>query len=92
MGILAPYRGQGIGRRLLQAALQSAQAKGLIKIDLEVFASNHAAIALYERAGFIREGCRRRARHLDGIWDDVLLLTLLPLLASRPYPHQDQTE
>lgn len=75
MGVLAGYRGQGLGRRLLEAALAAAQARGLERVQLEVFASNAPAVALYGAAGFVDEGRRIRARKLDGVYDDVLLLT-----------------
>lgn len=70
MGVLPEFRGQGVGSRLLTAALEAARAAGLTRVDLEVFASNDRAIALYERHGFVREGVKRRARVLDGRVDD----------------------
>jgi RimJ/RimL family protein N-acetyltransferase len=42
-----------------------------------VFASNTRAFALYERLGFVREGLKRRARKLDGGYDDDVLMALL---------------
>jgi len=77
MGILAPYRDQGIGRRLAAAAIEAAQAAGMTRIELEVLASNTAAIHLYEKLGFVHEGVKRRAHHLDGAWDDHVLMALL---------------
>ena len=66
MGLLPAVRGRGVGRRLAEAAMAAARAKGAERIELEVFASNTHAIALYERLGFAREGVKRRARKLDG--------------------------
>lgn len=77
MGLLAAYRGQGIGRRLATAAIEAARAAGMERIELEVLASNTAAIQLYEKLGFVHEGLKRRARHLDGVWDDNVLMALL---------------
>jgi RimJ/RimL family protein N-acetyltransferase len=77
MGLLPGWRGRGLGRRLAEAALAAAHAGGIERVELEVFASNAAAIALYERLGFVREGVRRRARLLDGAYDDVVLMALL---------------
>jgi RimJ/RimL family protein N-acetyltransferase len=77
MGLLAPYRGQGIGRRLAQAAIEAARAAGMERIELEVLASNSAAIRLYEKLGFGHEGIKRRARHLDDAWDDLVLMALV---------------
>jgi ribosomal protein S18 acetylase RimI-like enzyme len=75
-GVLPDYRGQGIGRRLLEAAIARARERGLEKIELTVYSSNHRAIGLYRKAGFVEEGRRIRGRFLDGIYDDVLLMAL----------------
>ncbi len=76
MGVRAPWRGQGIGRRLMEAALDGARKIGLARVELEVYASNTAAIHLYEKAGFAREGRHARARLLDGVYDDVVTMAL----------------
>lgn len=36
IGILASYRGRGIGKKLLQTAIQKAEQKGLTRIELTV--------------------------------------------------------
>ena len=77
MGVLPAVRGRGVGRRLAEAAIAAARAKGAERIELEVFASNTRAIALYERLGFVREGVKRHARKLDGEYDDIVLMALL---------------
>ena len=77
MGLLPAYRGQGWGRRLLREVLHHVFAHGLSRVEAEVFASNTAAIRLYEQEGFANEGRKRRARILDGIEDDILVMGLL---------------
>jgi RimJ/RimL family protein N-acetyltransferase len=77
MGVLQEYRGRGVGRRLAEAAIAAAKAQGAERIELEVLASNTRAIALYEKLGFVREGVKRRARKLDGEYDDVVIMALL---------------
>ena len=77
IGMLPEVRGRGLGRRLMQAALTAARERGMERIELEVFASNTRAIALYERLGFVREGLKRRVRKLDGRYDDDVLMALL---------------
>lgn len=75
MGVLKEYRGQGIGRRLLECALEHARKyNGVEKVELEVFKSNTPAIALYEKLGFKYEGERIRARKLDGQYDNIVLM------------------
>jgi hypothetical protein len=78
MGLLHEYRRQGFGSGILDATVHEAFSKGLTRIDLEVFSSNQAAIALYQGYGFTMEGRRRKARLVDGIWDDIILMALEP--------------
>jgi predicted GNAT family N-acyltransferase len=53
MAVLPDWRGQGIGRALLDAAMRAAQKRGLRQVVLS--AQTHAA-AFYERAGFTTMG------------------------------------
>jgi ribosomal protein S18 acetylase RimI-like enzyme len=50
------YRKRGVAARLLAAAEEDIRKKGAKKIRLEVSTANHAAIALYEHAGFKKIG------------------------------------
>ena len=77
MGVLKSYRRQGLGNRLVQAAIDLAWDEGLTRVELEVFASNNAAISLYTKFGFEREGLKRRARRVDGKYDDIVLMALV---------------
>jgi len=52
-------RRHGIGRALLEAAVEWAHGTGIRKLELHVFPWNEPAIRLYERFGFEREGYRR---------------------------------
>lgn len=79
MGLLAGFRGRGLGRKLLEATIDAALAAGLTRVDLEVYDSNGPAIALYERAGFRHEGRKRAARVLDGRVEDILCMGLVRL-------------
>ena len=77
IGILPEHRGQKIGARLLAATVADAFQKGLTRIELEVFASNVRARALYRRFGFVEEGRKRQARRLDGACEDSIQMALL---------------
>ena len=77
MGLLPEYRGKGLGRALAERAIRDARAKQIERIELEVFGSNTRAIRLYERLGFAYEGVRRRARKLDGAYEDLIVMALL---------------
>jgi ribosomal protein S18 acetylase RimI-like enzyme len=77
MGILPKYRGQGLGHRLAMDTIRAATEAGMERIELEVFASNERAIALYRKLGFVTEGIKRNARKLDGVYDDNVFMALL---------------
>ena len=77
MGLLPHVRGQGLGRRLAQATIDAARARGVERVELEVFATNVRAIRLYERLGFVHEGVRLRARKLDGEYEDNVMMALV---------------
>lgn len=72
MGIHKDFRKRGIGTRLINEAISKAKAKGLERIELGVFASNAPAIKLYKKAGFVVEGVKKKARKLDGVYDDMI--------------------
>jgi len=74
MGVLPLHRRRGVGRRLLEATLREAERCGITRVQLEVFASNRAAISLYEAFGFECEGRKRRARELDGLAEDLVCM------------------
>ena len=89
IGILPEYRGQKIGARLLAATVADAFQRGITRIELEVFATNARALALYRKFGFVEEGRKRQARCLDGIYEDSICMALLktdPSLASHTNP------
>jgi ribosomal protein S18 acetylase RimI-like enzyme len=77
MGVLPSYRRQGLGRRLLREVLSRMFGCGLLRVELEVFASNLPAIKLYEQAGFVTEGRKRLGRILSGVEDDILVMGIL---------------
>jgi ribosomal protein S18 acetylase RimI-like enzyme len=77
IGLLASARGRGLGRALMQAALDKAWAKGLERIELTVRADNHNAKALYERMGFGTEGFQVKAFQIDGVAFDGFAMALL---------------
>lgn len=52
MGVVREGRGHGLGRRLMEAALEQGRAAGLASVQLEVIEQNRWAIAIYEAAGF----------------------------------------
>ncbi|NNF99355.1 MAG: GNAT family N-acetyltransferase [Desulfobacteraceae bacterium] len=76
IGIESLYRGTGIGRALLQRAIEFAQkTDSLSWIDLLVFAHNTSAIHLYRNAGFTDTGVIRDRFRIGGqAIDDVIMV------------------
>jgi RimJ/RimL family protein N-acetyltransferase len=69
------------GRRLADEAARLLQRHligelGFHRLELEVYAFNERAIVHAERAGFVREGLRRKAYRRHGTWNDAVLFGL----------------
>jgi RimJ/RimL family protein N-acetyltransferase len=77
IGVLAEASGKGVGTRLLEEAKRWAAARGLHRIELNVMAHNHRAIALYERMGFIHEGRRVDCLLINGKFLDELYMAMI---------------
>ena len=78
MAVLPEARGRGGGRALLEAILAHARAHGAHKVELEVWADNGRAIALYTSVGFQFEGLRRdHYRRRDGTLRSAVVMARL---------------
>jgi L-amino acid N-acyltransferase YncA len=66
-------RGCGVGRALLAALIESAEAQGIWTLQGNTIAENAASLALQARCGFRVVGRRQRIAKLAGIWPDTLL-------------------
>ena len=53
------FRGQGVGRFLLEQSVELLKARGIDTLFLEVRVSNEVARSLYERIGFEQIGVRK---------------------------------
>lgn len=75
MAVEAAHRGQGIGGRLLDAAIAWCRAASVSKLSCQVWPHNGGALALYRSRGFLVEGrLRRHWRRRDGqLWDVVVM-------------------
>lgn len=80
MAILTEWRGRGIGGALLECLIEWAEQDGSHKMELYVWPHNDAAIALYEKFGFEREGyLKRHYRRANGeLWDCIIMGLQLP--------------
>jgi len=77
VALLPPFRGQGLGHRLIERTLEAARLLGLSRIELTVRENNRNAIALYEKFGFVTEGLKRNALKVDGRYENQVLMALL---------------
>ena len=75
MAVAAGWRGRGVGTALLAEAVARARKAGAHKLALQVWPHNAAALALYERFGFQREGylTRHYRRRSGELWDAVVM-------------------
>lgn len=77
IGIERPFRGQGLGRRLMQHAIDFCrQAPSIDWLDLKVFGHNSVARALYRSLGFIEVGTVADRFRIEGTSVDDVLMTL----------------
>jgi RimJ/RimL family protein N-acetyltransferase len=77
--MLHPYhRGRGLGVEATRLLVRHLVFDlGYHGVQLEVYGFNERALALFERAGFLREGARRRAYDRHGGWADGVLFGLV---------------
>lgn len=68
------HRGRGLGRRVMQALLQEAEARGVHVMVGGIEAANHASIALHASLGFVQAGTVREAGFKFGRWLDLVLM------------------
>ncbi len=87
--VTGPWRGRGIGKRLMREAIGWAQRHPVIRrLELEVLVRNTSAISLYQKSGFVVEGTARGAVFKRGLYMNTYYMALqldgLPLLPSQP--------
>jgi putative acetyltransferase len=89
ISVTRAWQGRGVGRALMQALCDYADRwLGLRRLELQVYADNAPAIALYRRFGFELEGTHRGYAMRDGVLVDSLSMARLrpapPLAAADP--------
>jgi ribosomal protein S18 acetylase RimI-like enzyme len=72
------HRRLGIGRVLVNAAIDLAKQRNARRVVLRVLGSNFGARALYEACGFRTEGILREQFFLDGRYVDDVLMAIAP--------------
>ena len=72
------YRGRGVGSEATRLALEYAFGPlDLHKVYLKTTSTNGPAIAMYERLGFVREGCLRQQERRGKTFVDKVLFGIL---------------
>jgi ribosomal protein S18 acetylase RimI-like enzyme len=78
MAVARPYRRMGIGRRLLETAIQETKGwPGFCRMELIVAPWNAPAIELYRSMGFVQEGIMRKGANLRTAPHDMILMALV---------------
>jgi ribosomal protein S18 acetylase RimI-like enzyme len=78
LAVADSFRRRGVGRALMDAAVDEATRRGARRLTLRVLGPNTAARRLYEACGFEVEGVLRGEFHLDGEdVDDVFMALAL---------------
>ncbi len=78
IGIHDDWQGKGVGTALMRAGVEMADNwLNLTRLELEVYTDNEAAIRLYERFGFEREGTLRQYAFRDGRYVDSYAMSRL---------------
>jgi RimJ/RimL family protein N-acetyltransferase len=70
IGILEKYRGRKIGQRLFMKMEEWAKISDIHRLELTVMTHNKAAIKLYEKMGFKKEGIKEKSLVVDGKFVD----------------------
>lgn len=74
ISVLKDYQGLGLGTQLMSLLCLKAKEFGKTKIELDVREDNEAAIHIYEKQGFVKEGTRK-----NGIKDKSKYVNLILL-------------
>ena len=70
-------RGQGLGRRLLEALCVESERRGFYKLTSRIFTDNQPSRAAHRAAGFREVGIQHRHGRLNGEWKDCVLVEKL---------------
>lgn len=75
--LLPEYRRKGFGTALMEELEFWARQVPLHRLELTVIASNHPAIAFYEKLGFEHEGVKRQSCILGNAYTDEWIMAKL---------------
>lgn len=73
----APFRGNGVGARLMTELIDLATARGFHTMLARIVGGHEASIALHRSVGFAMVGTEREVGRKLGNWLDVVVMQLL---------------
>ena len=68
------YRGEGIGKALLDALVNDSERNGIWTLQAGIFPENNWSLAMHKQCGFREVGRRERIGKMQGVWRDTVLL------------------
>jgi len=71
--VAATHRGQGIGKKLLEALIAESERHGIWTLQGATFPDNVASLRLQQSCGFRIVGRRERIGQRNGVWRDTVL-------------------
>jgi RimJ/RimL family protein N-acetyltransferase len=77
IGILAKYRGRGIGTKLFKQLENWAIIQKIHRLELTVVTRNEAGLKLYQKMGFEAEGTKRHSLYINGEYLDEYSMSKL---------------
>lgn len=72
--VATAVRGQGVGKKLLQALVHASEEMGIWTLQASIFPENQASIAIHEQCGFRVLGRREKIAQHRGRWRDTVLM------------------
>ena len=89
ISVVGAMQGRGVGTALMAALCDYAdQWLGIRRLELDVYADNQRALALYRKFGFEVEGTHRGYAMRDGVLVDSL--SMARLRPAPPFAHETQ--
>jgi len=79
----AGWRGQSIGRLLLERLIVESETNGIWTLQASIFPENEGSSRLHQSCGFREVGVRRRIARLHGVWRDTVLWERRSEIAGR---------
>ena len=78
LAIHPDFRGRGLGAKAIRELARVLFGElGYHRLEAGTYGFNERAMAMIERAGFVREGVKRRAYRPEGEWVDAVEFGLL---------------